>query len=58
MAIDAIDSNKADAIAFGRAFIANPDLVDRLKMNAALNEANPKTFYTPGPVGYTDYPTL
>jgi N-ethylmaleimide reductase len=39
-------------------FIANPDLVERLKVNAALNEPNPKTFYTPGPVGYTDYPAL
>ena len=58
MAIDAIDVGKADAIAFGRLFIANPDLVERLKLNAALNEPNPNTFYTPGPVGYTDYPTL
>ncbi len=58
MAIDAIDAGKADAIAFGRLFIANPDLVERLKLNAALNEPNPNTFYTPGPVGYTDYPTL
>jgi N-ethylmaleimide reductase len=33
-------------------------LVERLKHNAALNPANPSTFYTPGPVGYTDYPTL
>ena len=58
MAMDAIDAGKADAIAFGRLFIANPDLVERLKSNAALNEPNPNTFYTPGPVGYTDYPTL
>jgi len=58
MAIDAIESGRADAIAFGRLFIANPDLVTRLKLNAALNAPNPKTFYTPGPVGYTDYPTL
>lgn len=58
MAIDAIASGRADAVAFGRMFISNPDLVERLKMNAPLNEANPKTFYTPGPVGYTDYPTL
>lgn len=58
MAIDAVESGKADAIAFGRLFIANPDLVTRLKRNAALNEPNPNTFYTPGPVGYTDYPTL
>jgi N-ethylmaleimide reductase len=58
MAMDAIDSGKADAIAFGRLFIANPDLVERLKLNAVLNAPNPNTFYTPGPVGYTDYPTL
>jgi N-ethylmaleimide reductase len=58
MAIDAIESGHADAVAFGRLFISNPDLVERLRMNTTLNEANPKTFYTPGPVGYTDYPTL
>jgi N-ethylmaleimide reductase len=58
MAIDAIESGNADAVSFGRMFIANPDLVERLKVNAALNEPNPKTFYTPGPVGYTDYPAL
>jgi N-ethylmaleimide reductase len=58
MAIDAIESGKADAIAFGRLFISNPDLVERLKLDAALNAPNPNTFYTPGPVGYTDYPTL
>jgi N-ethylmaleimide reductase len=58
MAIDAVDTGKADAIAFGRAFIANPDLVERLKRNAPLNTPNPSTFYTPGPIGYTDYPTL
>jgi N-ethylmaleimide reductase len=58
MAIDAIESGRADAIAFGRLFIANPDLVARLKQDAALNTPNPNTFYTPGPVGYTDYPML
>ena len=58
MAIDAIESGRADAVAFGRMFIANPDLVERLKVNAVLNEAHPQTFYTPGPVGYTDYPAL
>ena len=58
MAMQAIQSGTADAIAFGRLFIANPDLVERLKTNAPLNTPNPKTFYTPGPVGYTDYPTL
>ena len=58
MALDAVDSGRADAVAFGRSFIANPDLVARLKLGAALNAANPSTFYTPGPVGYTDYPAL
>jgi N-ethylmaleimide reductase len=58
MAIDAIASGRADAIAFGRPYIANPDLVQRLKLNAPLNAPVPKTFYAPGAVGYTDYPTL
>jgi N-ethylmaleimide reductase len=58
MAIDAIESGGADAVAFGRLFISNPDLVARLKLNAALNVPNPNTFYTSGPVGYTDYPAL
>ena len=54
----ALASGRADAIAFGRTFLANPDLVARLKVNAPLNEANPETFYTQGAEGYTDYPTL
>jgi N-ethylmaleimide reductase len=58
MAIDAVASGRADAIAFGRPYIANPDLVQRLKLNAPLNAAVPKTFYAPGAVGYTDYPAL
>lgn len=58
MAIDAVESGKADAVAFGRLFIANPDLVDRLKRGAAFNMPNPQTFYTPGPAGYVDYPVL
>jgi 2,4-dienoyl-CoA reductase-like NADH-dependent reductase (Old Yellow Enzyme family) len=48
----------ADAISFGRPFLANPDLVERLRDGADLNAPNPKTFYTPGPEGYTDYPAL
>ena len=48
----------ADAISFGRPFIANPDLVERLRGGAELNQPNPKTFYTPCPEGYTDYPSL
>lgn len=58
LAIDAVESGRADAVAFGRQYIANPDLVQRLRQGAALNQPNPQTFYTPGPVGYTDYPVL
>lgn len=47
-----------DAAAFGRAFIANPDLPRRLRTGAALNEPVPATFYGGGAVGYTDYPAL
>lgn len=53
-----LDSGLADAIAFGRAFIANPDLVERLRHDTPLNEPNPRTFYTAGPEGYIDYPAL
>ena len=58
MAIEAVESGRADAVAFGRAYIANPDLVQRLKLNAPLNTPNPQTFYVPGEAGYIDYPTL
>ncbi|MDN6872092.1 alkene reductase [Pseudomonas citronellolis] len=51
-------SGKADAVAFGIPFIANPDLVERLAKDAPLNEAHPETFYAKGPVGYLDYPRL
>ncbi|MDH6198293.1 2,4-dienoyl-CoA reductase-like NADH-dependent reductase (Old Yellow Enzyme family) [Mycobacterium frederiksbergense] len=46
------------AAAVGRAYLANPDLIDRLVLGAELNEPDMTTFYAPGPVGYTDYPTL
>ena len=49
---------KADAVAFGIPFIANPDLPARLAADAPLNEADSSTFYGSGPVGYLDYPTL
>jgi 2,4-dienoyl-CoA reductase-like NADH-dependent reductase (Old Yellow Enzyme family) len=49
---------KADAVAFGIPFIANPDLPARLAQDAPLNEAQPQTFYAAGPVGYIDYPRL
>ncbi|WP_422928290.1 alkene reductase [Singulisphaera sp. PoT] len=55
----AIEAGEADAVAFGKLFIANPDLPRRLALDAPLNEPNPETFYSPtGPVGYTDYPFL
>lgn len=51
-------SGLADAISFGRPFLANPDLVRRFREKAPLNPAHPETFYTRGAEGYTDYPTL
>ncbi len=52
----ALGSGELQAVAFGRPFIANPDLVARLKNGWPLAEANPDLFYTPGPHGYSDYP--
>ena len=54
----AIASGHADVIAYGVPFIANQDLVERYKINAPLNEANPALFYGGDDKGYTDYPTL
>jgi 2,4-dienoyl-CoA reductase-like NADH-dependent reductase (Old Yellow Enzyme family) len=54
----ALESGVADGIAFGRPFIANPDLVDRIRTGAPLNAWDAKTFYTQGAEGYTDYPAL
>ncbi|KAL1315331.1 12-oxophytodienoate reductase 1 [Arachis hypogaea] len=58
--IDAIAQNRADLVAYGRLFLANPDLPNRFAINdAPLNKYNRETFYTPDPVvGYTDYPFL
>ncbi|MCW8928846.1 MAG: alkene reductase, partial [Gammaproteobacteria bacterium] len=53
-----IENNKFDAVAFGVPFLANPDLPERIKAKATLNDADPDTFYSPGPKGYTDYPTM
>ena len=53
-----VASGEADAVAFGQLFIANPDLPERLKINAPLNQPQPETFYHPGAEGYTDYPAL
>jgi 2,4-dienoyl-CoA reductase-like NADH-dependent reductase (Old Yellow Enzyme family) len=53
-----LDSGKADAIAFGKDYISNPDLVERLQSGAPLNPWNADTFYAVGATGYTDYPAL
>jgi 2,4-dienoyl-CoA reductase-like NADH-dependent reductase (Old Yellow Enzyme family) len=55
-AAEVIAAGEADAVAFGRAFIANPDLPRRLAGGLPLNEPDPDTFYGQGPRGYTDYP--
>ena len=49
---------EAEAVAFGRLAIANPDLVERIRQGAALNRPDPSTFYGGGETGYTDYPAL
>lgn len=54
----AIAAGAIDAVAFGTAFLANPDLPERLRSGAPLNTPDPATFYSPGPAGYTDYPFL
>lgn len=54
----ALATGRADLIAFGRPFIANPDLVARLQLNAPLNVPDAETFYTGGEKGYVDYPGL
>jgi N-ethylmaleimide reductase len=54
----ALLDRRGDLIAFGRPFLANPDLVARMKQGAALNTPDMGTFYTPGEKGYTDYPGL
>lgn len=54
----AIESGEVDAVSFGRWFISNPDLVERIKIGAQLNKYNRATFYGGLEKGYTDYPTL
>ena len=58
----ALESGLANLVAFGRPFIANPDLVERLETGAALAQPDPATFYAPGSngfeQGYIDYPVL
>lgn len=58
LALAARASNSADLISFGKAFIANPDLVERLEQDAPLNLPDPATFYGGAEAGYTDYPAL
>ena len=53
-----LESGGADAVAFGKAFIANPDLPRRLALGAPLNTPDPNTFYGGAEPGYTDYPAL
>lgn len=53
-----LKGNKADAIAFGKLFIANPDLPERFKRKTDLNTPDPETFYASGEEGYTTYPVL
>ena len=54
----AVASGEVDAVAFAKAFIANPDLVDRFRRGAALAAGDPTTFYGGDAKGYTDYPPL
>lgn len=53
-----LSDGDADLVSFGTPFIANPDLVERFKVSARLNEPDKETLYTPGAKGYTDYSTL
>jgi len=54
----ALLERRGDLVAFGRAFLANPDLVERMRADAPLNVPDMATFYLPGAKGYTDYPAL
>ncbi len=53
-----LKAGKGELVAFGRPFLANPDLAERFRRGAELEEPKPDLFYTPGPEGYTDYPTF
>jgi N-ethylmaleimide reductase len=54
----AVAAGEADLIAYGRWFLANPDLVERFRRGSTLNQPDSATFYTAGPKGYTDYPVM
>jgi len=58
LALEARRRDAADLISFGRLFIANPDLVERLRIGAPLNAPDRETFFGGGAAGYTDYPFL
>jgi N-ethylmaleimide reductase len=58
LAQEAIERQGADLVAFGRPYIANPDLVERLRHNGPYNEGDRSTYYGGGAKGYTDYPSL
>jgi N-ethylmaleimide reductase len=58
LATSRLAEDKADLFAFGRPFIANPDLVERLEAGAPLAQLNPATLYGGGSAGYTDYPAI
>ncbi len=55
---EALQAGFADLVAFGRAFLANPDFVERIKTKAALNPVDYANLYTPGSAGYVDYPVM
>lgn len=58
MAIETVENGAADLVAFGKPFISNPDLVERLERNLPLNTPDQSTFYGGSAKGYVDYPTL
>ena len=53
-----LNDGDADLVSFGTLCLANPDLVERFKTDAPLNQPDQSTFYTPGEKGYIDYPTI
>ena len=55
---DVLERSLADAVTFGKPFISNPDLVERIRRGVEWARWDENTFYTPGPKGYTDYPHL
>ena len=55
---EVVESGAGDAVSFGRPFISNPDLVERLRTGAELSPDNMATWYSHGAEGYTDYPAL